>query len=340
METRQHGCAGLRPIGRNIALALLLLAAPAGEAFAQRAAPIPPPRPSELSPAPSMTSPMTSEAPEAAEPAPAARPDPRPLAPSELSPGTRTEIGAIVRLTRDSPPLLTDVIWRIFGETPGSNGQLPLIAEFEGGNMRLALPPGNYLLHVSYGRAGVAKRITVGRRSHVEDIALNAGGVRLNAFVGTDNPLGSGQVSFEIYTEEGEEGGDRALVVPNAAPGRIIPLNAGIYYIVSRYGGSNAVVRAEITVEPGKVTEATVYHKAARVTLKLVSARGGEALANTAWSVVTPGGDTVVDSVGAFPTVILTAGEYTAVARHEGRLYEQTFTVEPDINRDVEVIAR
>ena len=41
---------------------------------------------------------------------------------------------------------------------------------------------------------------------------------------------------------------------------------------------------------PGKLTEAAVYQKAARLTLKLVSEHGGEAIANTAWSVVTPSG--------------------------------------------------
>ena len=35
----------------------------------------------------------------------------------------------------------------------------------------------------------------------------------------------------------------------------------------------------------------TLYHQAARVTLKLVTSRGGEALANTSWSVVTEGGE-------------------------------------------------
>ena len=80
---------------------------------------------------------------------------------------------------------------------------------------------------------------------------------------------------------------------------------------------------------PGKLTEAAMYQKAARLTLKLVSEHGGEALANTAWSVVTSAGETVAGSVGAFPSVVLAAGEYTAIAKHDGKIYERTFAVEP-----------
>ena len=40
--------------------------------------------------------------------------------------------------------------------------------------------------------------------------------------------------------------------------------------------------------------------------------RGGEARANTQWSVLTPGGDVIKESIGAFPRVILAEGEYRA----------------------------
>jgi hypothetical protein len=42
-----------------------------------------------------------------------------------------------------------------------------------------------------------------------------------------------------------------------------------------------------------------VTHRAAVITLKLVSNKGGEALANTAWSVITPAGDVIKESIGA-----------------------------------------
>ena len=68
--------------------------------------------------------------------------------------------------------------------------------------------------------------------------------------------------------------------------------------------------------------------------------KGGEALANTAWSVLTPGGDVVKESIGAFPRVILAEGEYRAIARNEGKVFEREFKVVTGVDGDVEVRAR
>ncbi len=99
----------------------------------------------------------------------------------------------------------------------------------------------------------------------------------------------------------------------------------GTYHIVSNYGDANAIVRSDIRVQVGKLTDATVTHRAAIITLKLVSERGGEARANTQWSVLTPGGDVIKESIGAFPRVILAEGDYRAVARNDNRTYEREF---------------
>jgi hypothetical protein len=79
-------------------------------------------------------------------------------------------------------------------------------------------------------------------------------------------------------------------------------------------------------------------HSAAEVTLKLVSAEGGEAMANTSWVVTTQDAAKVHESIGAFPNLILAAGSYTAVATHQGDIYSRDFTVEAGVNRDIEVL--
>ena len=99
----------------------------------------------------------------------------------------------------------------------------------------------------------------------------------------------------------------------------------------------NAVVRADIEVNAGKLTDATIRHKGAEATFKLVEKEGGEALANTIWTVLTEAGDTLHQSVGAFPKIILAEGTYTAVARHDNRTFARDFTISPGLNRDVEV---
>jgi hypothetical protein len=100
------------------------------------------------------------------------------------------------------------------------------------------------------------------------------------------------------------------------------------------------VVRSDIRVQAGKLTDITVTHRAAVITLKLVTEKGGEALANTAWSVLTPGGDVIKESIGAFPHVVLAEGEYRCIARNDGRVYERDFKVINGVDGDIEVLAR
>jgi hypothetical protein len=114
----------------------------------------------------------------------------------------------------------------------------------------------------------------------------------------------------------------------------------GTYYIISNYGDANSVVRSDIRVQAGKLTDVIITHRAAVITLKLVSNRGGEALANTAWSVITPGGDVIKESIGAFPRIVLSEGEYRAIAKNEGKVFERAFNVVNGVDGEVEVVAR
>ena len=76
------------------------------------------------------------------------------------------------------------------------------------------------------------------------------------------------------------------------------------------------------------------------LTLKLVNNPGGEALANTSFSVLTPGGDVIRELIGAFPSLVLAEGEYVVIARRDGKTFQATFTVQSTLDREVEVIAR
>ena len=66
---------------------------------------------------------------------------------------------------------------------------------------------------------------------------------------------------------------------------------------------------------------------------------GGEAIADTSWSILTESGDIVRESVGAFASMVLAEGNYAVVAKNRDRLYQREFTVEAGRNRDVEVLA-
>ena len=259
--------------------------------------------------------------------------------PSRVDSGLLGSYTMEARMTADAAPLEAGVIWRVYADD-GEDGKMRLVGEADGGPVTLRLRPGEYYVHAAFGRAGLTRKVTISEVPRGETVVLNAGGMRLTALAGKDRVLPPDEVRFDIFAPDYGDSDGRIAVLENAPAGAVIGLSGGVYHVVCRYGEANAIVRADIKVEPGKLTEATLYQKAARVTLKLVENRGGEALANTAWSVVTPAGESVVESVGAFPSVVLSAGDYTAIATHDGRNFEQNFTVESGLNRDVEVLVQ
>jgi len=244
------------------------------------------------------------------------------------------------RLTEKGNALTYGLSWRVFQPIAGADGKLPLLASSEGGSTEFDLPPGEYFVNVAFGRAGATKKLVVPENGNPEPqtFVLDAGGLLLNAVSGADMRIPPDELTFNIYSNEVREDGERGLVIGDVKPGVVVRLNAGTYHVVSNYGDVNATIRADIQIQAGKLVEATIQHKAAKITLKLVSQEGGEAIADTAWSILTPSGDSVSESVGAFPVVILAEGKYTAVARHKDKIYQRDFTVTPGRNEDVEVL--
>lgn len=230
--------------------------------------------------------------------------------------------------------------WRVFNPIPGQDGKLPLMATSEGGSAQFSLAPGDYFVNVAFGRAGATRKIRVPAEGEIEPqvLVLDAGGMMLNCVAGTDMRIPPDELSFSVYSADVKEDGERALVLADVPAGTVVRLNAGTYHVVSNYGDVNAVIRADIQVEAGKLTEATIQHRAAKLTLKLVSEPGGEAIADTAWSILTSSGDTVSESVGAFPTMVLAEGSYIAVARNKDKIHQRDFTVVSGVNTDVEVL--
>jgi hypothetical protein len=254
-------------------------------------------------------------------------------------------IGSLVSLTlsarygRDISSQITGgLLWRVFPARPDAGGTFRIIKEDRNASPALALPPGDYVIHVSFGLASAVKAVRL-KEAVRETFEIPAGGIKLEGRVG-DVPIPGGQISFDIYKGSQFEPGDQTPVVQGVATADLVVVPEGAYHIVSNYGDSNAVVRSDIRVQSGKLTDVIVNHRAAVITLKLAGERGGEALTNTSWSVITPGGDVVKESTGAFPRVILAEGDYRAIARNEGRTYEREFKVVTGVDGEVEVLAR
>lgn len=233
------------------------------------------------------------------------------------------------------------LVWWIYKNDNPKDGKYQLIETFREGTPTVNLAPGAYRIAAAYGKVHLIKDIEVSSGRAVQEIfVLNAGGLRLNAVTQSGTVIPPNSVSYDILSDESESDqyGNRKVILRDAKPGVVLRLNAGAYQVVSTYGDANAIVRADVTVEPGRLTDATINHTAAKVTFKLVTQPGGEALADTQWNILTPSGDTVKESAGALPTHILAAGNYKVVAQYQGKKYTRDFYTEPGDVKQIEVV--
>lgn len=221
------------------------------------------------------------------------------------------------------------------------DGRPKLVTESRLPAPTLRLAPGDYLINVAFGRATLTRRLSVKAGDMPpEKFVLNAGGLRLAALVENGAPASAPAVAFEIYADERDQFGNRTRIVGGVKPGVILRLNSGIYHVISTYGDANAQVRADVSVEPGKLTEATVAHAVGKATFKLVMRTGGEALADTQWTIATTLGDVVKESAGALPTHMLAPGNYVVSARSQGRIFRREFTLQHNDAVQVEVLVQ
>lgn len=266
----------------------------------------------------------------------------QPAAGPERSAGARAQgtLHLSAHLTGDGQRIDRDIVWRVF-RAPDHANELPqLLTTKREADPQLALPPGRYIVNAAFGRAHLTREIAIEAGASLDEtFVLNAGGLRLHTLVAGE-PADTSTTSYRIYEGERDQTGNRALVMDRAKPGLIIRLNSGLYHIESVYGDANAKVRADITVEAGKLTEATISHAAARIAFKLVDEPGGEALPGTHWTITTSTGDLVKRSVGALPSHVLAPGDYVATARWSGQSFKQAFSVVDGEAASVEVLRR
>jgi hypothetical protein len=261
-------------------------------------------------------------------------------------------------------PLTGGLRWRVFGARADPDGSHPLIVVSGLAQPTLTIPPGDYVVHVAFGLASAAKRLNLGAGVRSERLTLSAGALRIDGTL-AEAPIDASKLSLAIYVPQNRNPLGK-LVYAKAKAGDIIGLPEGSYHIVSTFldtvgahsGASalansgksataapptaipsNSVVNADIKVSSGKRIDVTIKHRCATLTLKLVNKPAGEALANTTFTVLTPGGDVIRELVGAFPSLVLAEGEYVVIARHEAKVFQSTFQVQTGMDRDIEVVA-
>ncbi|WP_232629729.1 hypothetical protein [Methylobacterium sp. Leaf118] len=259
-----------------------------------------------------------------------------PLLPPPL-PERDAELTLSASFAGSNGPIRSGLAWRIF-EDRSEGGRPAIVARSTEPNPTLRLPAGAYIATVTYGYASASKRVSLSGQPITETLRVAAGALKLSGAIG-DLRIAPGQLAFSVFVPVGTNSEGR-LVRSGIKAGEVVRLPEGTYHVVSSYGDSNAIQRADLRVENGKVTDATLNHRAATVTLKLVAAPGTEAFAGTAFSVLTPGGDTIREAIGAFPAVTLAEGDYVLIARHDGQVYTREFKVESGMDHDVEVVAK
>ena len=256
-----------------------------------------------------------------------------------MVPAGQVALALAARFGKQAPAITGGLTWQIYAAKANAQGSFRLVRQEKAASPTLVLPAGDYIVHVGFGLATAVRPVSLRGPTVHEVFDLPAGALRLEGKVG-DARIPAGQISFNVYKGSQFEPGNERPIAEHVMTGDVVAVPEGTYHVVSNYGDANSVVRSDIRVQAGKLTDITVNHRAAAITLKLVADKGGEALANTAWSVLTPGGDVVKETLGAFPRVILAEGEYRAIARNEGRVYEREFKVVAGVDGDVEVRAR
>jgi len=227
-------------------------------------------------------------------------------------------------LSGQTAPLTGGVHWRLYAVHADLDGSHPLAAESTAAQPILSLKPGDYVIHLAFGLASATRRVTLAEEERSERLTLNAGALKIGGTL-ADAPIPSNQLAIEIFVPE-HHNPEAKLVDAKAKAGELIGLPEGAYHIVSTYldtvgvgslgvargsgGGSapaptNSIVAADIKVPSGKIIDVTLRHRYATLTLKLVNAPGAEALANTTFTILTPGGDLIRELIGAFPSLVL-----------------------------------
>ncbi len=286
------------------------------------------------------------------------------LAPSAAPPSARAgttidprkgqlSLSAMLTPHDTQPVAKAPIHWRVFADQADAQGHHAMVATSNEATPTLTLPQGTYIIHAALDLASAVRRVTVTGQASSERLILNAGALRVVGLLG-DKPINPAKLAISIFVPESGNS-EAKLVLAGAKAGDLIALPEGNYHVVSTlldtagYAGAqksgvgnktNSVVSADLKVQAGKLTDATLRHRSAVMTLKLVTDTGGEALANTAFTILTPGGDVIRELIGAFPSLVLAEGEYVAIARHDSKTYQTIFKVSSTLDRDIEVLAK
>ncbi len=241
------------------------------------------------------------------------------------------------KLSENGSLLSKGVVWRIFDASQIEGGQMALLFKSNEAQASFELKSGDYLVHGAYGNAQTSSSIQIRGAPLTKTIIFEAGALRLNAAISGDIPISPDKLSFSIFSNT-DGNNSKKIIAKNIKADEIIYLNAGIYHVVSYFGDINAQVRADLRVEAGQITDATLYHNGAEIRFRLASEPNGKAIADVEWTVKDENGETIYSELGAFPSTILAQGDYSVIAKIGQKVYNRDFQVRPSPPREIELL--
>ena len=78
-------------------------------------------------------------------------------------------------ITPDGAPIPDGLVWRVYDSTANAAGDMALVTKSDQGIAKVELPPGEYVVHVAYGRAQLSEPMSVAPGSNAFDFVLDAG---------------------------------------------------------------------------------------------------------------------------------------------------------------------
>jgi len=249
----------------------------------------------------------------------------------------------VARLASNSPPLSANIKWEIYNFTKSSDGNRAQILTSDVARPNLPLAPGKYIVRAVFGVSSTAKVIKISPAQITSaTFVLNTGGIRVKPVLIAGKPP-AGKVPRQwIYLAPTPKNPNAPRFIATADdPDQIHQLNAGTYELVSKFGTANAVVKTNVTVSPGLLTEVEISHKAGIVRFKLFKKqRGGEELNGVVWKLFDDEGNEVASNLAASSGEIVAPGRYKVSAKYNGNTYTRMFRIKPGRTKLVQVIAR
>ncbi len=244
---------------------------------------------------------------------------PHPVAVEVVKPG-REGLELTARLSADGEVMTRNIAWTIRHVDGGT------AYAGEAGSVDISLAPGDYIVDVEYGAAGLSRAVSLppGARLLV-GFVLDAGGLSINSDMtaGDFPPLDPRVRIFALPSGR--------MVALKYELDDVMRLPAGRYRVEALAHAGNAAAVTDVEVKAGRVSTVSFTHKAGLARLAFV----GAPTAEVTWDVEDAKGRPVAREAGLSADLVLLPGTYTARAAVGGELLSARFHIAAGETRDI-----